>query len=67
MPRLIAAFAHTVDAVAAVAYGAVHADLLAWIVLALGSAHHRSCKKQTTNETPKLNIRVAIVICLTHA
>ena len=42
MPRLVATFAHTTDAIAAVADGAVHADLLAWIVLALGSAHHRS-------------------------
>ena len=44
MSRLIAAFALAVDAIAAVADGAVHADLLARVVLALGSAHHRSCK-----------------------
>jgi len=39
--RLIAALAHAVDVVAAVADGAVHADLLARVVLALGGAHHR--------------------------
>ena len=41
--RLIAALAHAVDVVAAVADGAMHADLLARIVLALGGAHHRGC------------------------
>ena len=41
--RLIAALADTVDLVAAVADGAVHADLLARVVLALGGAHHRGC------------------------
>jgi len=41
--RLIAALAHAVNTVAAVADGAVHADLLARVVLALASAHHRGC------------------------
>ena len=45
--RLIAALALAVDAIAAVADGAVHADLLARVVLALGSAHHRSCNPKT--------------------
>ena len=38
---LVAALALAVDVVAAVADGAVHADLLARVVLALGGAHHR--------------------------
>ena len=41
--RLVAALALAVDVVAAVADGAVHADLLARVVLALGGAHHRGC------------------------
>ena len=41
--RLVAALTHAVNTVAAVTDGAVHADLLARVVLALGSAHHRSC------------------------
>ena len=41
--RLVAALAHAVDFVAAVADGAVQADLLARVVLALGGAHHRGC------------------------
>ena len=39
--RLVAAPALAVDVVAAEADGAVHADLLARVVLALGGAHHR--------------------------
>ena len=41
--RLVAALALAVDLVAAVADGAVHANPLARVVLALGGAHHRGC------------------------
>ena len=41
--RLIAALAHAVDVVAAVADSAVHADPLAPLVLAKRSAHNWSC------------------------
>ena len=47
--RLIAALADAVDLVAAVADGAVHADLLARVVLALGGAHHRGCNVNATH------------------
>ena len=63
--RLIAALALAVDVVAAVADGAVHADLLARVVLALSSAHHRSCNDQETVET--LNARTTIVVSLNSA
>ena len=46
MSRLIAAMAPAVDAVAAVSDGAVHADLLARVVLTLGGAHHGSCRQR---------------------
>ena len=39
--RLVAALALAVNVAAAVADGAVHADLLARAVLALSGAHHR--------------------------
>ena len=43
MLRLVAALTHAVNTVAAVTDGAVHADLLARVVLALGSSPRRSC------------------------
>ena len=46
--RLVAALALAVDVVAAVADGAVHADLLARVVLALGGAHHRGWNNKIT-------------------
>ena len=46
MSRLVAALALPVHVVAAVADGAVHADLLARVVLTLGGAHHGSCRQR---------------------
>ena len=46
MPRFVAAPAHTVDEVAAVTEGAVETNMFSWIVLALDSAYHRSCKNK---------------------
>ena len=45
MSRLVAALALAVYAVATVADGAVHADLLARVVLALGGAQHGGCQQ----------------------
>ena len=46
MSRLVAALALAIHVVAAVADGAMHADLLARVVLALGGAHHGNCRQR---------------------